>query len=480
MTSGSYAPRTPKGMHDVLWPESARWEHLVARFAAQVERAGYGLAITPLVEHVGVFHRGVGEESELVGKEMYTFADRDGQVMALRPEGTASIVRAFVQHHPVPPWKSWYVAPLFRHENPQQGRYRQHFQLGVEALGPADADLDVEVVTLAFAFIASLGLHRVTLKVNSMGNETCRPNYIELLRAFLAERRDSLCDAHRERMDQNPLRVLDCKTPECEHATELAPHFLDHLCPECAAHFDRLRVGLDALDVPYVVDHRLVRGFDYYTRTTFEFASGSMESAQNALGGGGRYDGLAEMLGGGRTPGIGFGLGIERLFLACDAEGVTPPAPPPLDAYVVDVTGGEEALLLVAELRRAGLRVDRAFDGRSMKSQMRSADRSGARVALLIGAKELADDVVTFRPLRDEAEQRSVARQDVVASVADYVAGEVAGDWSGDDAGDGSGDDASDVAGDGSGDDAGDGSGDDAGDVSGDVAGDGSAAGSRP
>jgi histidyl-tRNA synthetase len=404
-------------MHDVLWPESDRWQRLVARFAQLVEGAGYGMTITPVIEHVGVFHRGIGEGSDIVGKEMYTFADRDGQVMALRPEGTASVVRAFVQHHPTVPWKAWYNAPLFRHENPQQGRYRQHFQLGVEALGPADADLDVEVISLAFEFIASLGLHSVTLKIHSMGDETCRPGYLELLRQFLAEHEDELCDAHRTRYKENPLRVLDCKNPGCESATESAPRFVDNLCEPCTAHFARVRAGLDALDVPYQIDHRLVRGFDYYTRTTFEFASGAMDAAQNALGGGGRYNGLVEMLGGPPTPGIGFGMGVERLLIACDAEGVFPVDPAPLDAYVVDVSGGESAVLLTAELRRAGLRVDRAYDGRSMKSQMKTADRSGALVALLVGPKELAEGTVVLRPLRQDAEQRNVPRGDVVAEV---------------------------------------------------------------
>ncbi len=413
--------RTPKGMHDILWPESTRWEALVARFAALVEGAGYGLAVTPILEHVGIFHRGIGEGSDVVGKEMYTFADRDGQVMALRPEGTASIVRAFVQHHPVPPWKTWYVAPSFRHENPQHGRYRQHFQLGVEALGPSDADLDVEVISLAFEFLAGLGLHQVTLKVHSMGDGTCRPGYTELLREFLAERRSQLCLTHQDRYDQNPLRVLDCKTPECEDATEGAPRFVDNLCEPCTAHFARVRAGLDALDVPYTIDHRLVRGFDYYTRTTFEFASGAIDAAQNALGGGGRYNGLVEMLGGPPTPGIGFGLGVERILIGCDAEGVYPTQAPPLHAYVIDVTGGESAVLLTAELRRAGFRVDRGFDDRSMKSQFKSADRSGALVAVVIGPRELAEGTVLLRPLRSEEEQRAVPRADVVAHLGALV-----------------------------------------------------------
>jgi len=415
--------QTPKGMHDVLWPASARWEAAVSCFARLVEGAGYGLAITPILEHVGIFHRGIGEESDVVGKEMYTFADRDGQVLALRPEGTASVVRAFVQHHPVPPWKSWYVAPSFRHENPQHGRYRQHFQLGVEALGPTDPDLDVEVISLAHDFYAALGLRDVTLKVNSMGDGECRPAYLALLTAFLDAHRDELCAPHRARYTDNPLRVLDCKTPECRAATESAPHFIDHLCEPCTAHFQRVREGFDALGMTHVIDHRLVRGFDYYTRTTFEFASGAIDAAQNAIGGGGRYDGLVEMLGGAPTPGIGFGIGLERVFIACDAEGVFPTdaAAVPLDAYVIDVTGGDEARLLTAELRRAGLRVDRGFDGRSMKSQIKSADRSGAQVALVIGTQEVASNTVGFRPMLTDGEQRDVPRADVVAELRSYL-----------------------------------------------------------
>jgi histidyl-tRNA synthetase len=420
------AARTPKGMHDVLWPESARWEGTVARFASLVEGAGYGLTVTPILEHAGVFLRGIGEGSEVVGKEMYVFEDRDGQLMALRPEGTAPIARAFVQHHPVPPWKAWYVAPSFRHENPQHGRYRQHHQLGVEALGVEDADLDVEVVSLARDFFAGLGLRQVALKLHSMGDGVCKPGYVALLGAYLAERADQLCPAHRARHLENPLRVLDCKTAECRAATADAPHFLDHLCDACAAHFARVRAGLDSLGVGYIIDHRLVRGFDYYTRTTFEFAAEALDAAQNGVGGGGRYDGLVELLGGDPTPGIGFGIGIERALLACDAEGVfttsSVVAAHPLHAYVIDTAGGESAVALTAELRRAGLRADRAFDGRSMKSQIKSADRSGALVALVIGPHELAAGTVGLRPLRSDADQRSVPRAGIVDELRAFLA----------------------------------------------------------
>jgi histidyl-tRNA synthetase len=412
-------------MHDVLWPESARWEDTVARFATLVEAAGYGLVLTPVLEHVGVFLRGIGEGSEVVGKEMYAFEDRDGQVLALRPEGTAPVARAFAQHHLVPPWKAWYVAPSFRHERPQQGRYRQHHQLGVEALGPADPDLDVEVVTLAHDFFDGLGLRDVALKLHSMGDGVCRPGYVKLLGAYLAERVEQLCPAHRVRHLENPLRVLDCKSEECRAATADAPHLLDHLCDECRVHFERVRAGLDTLGVAYEIDHRLVRGFDYYTRTTFEYASGALDAAQNGIGGGGRYDGLVEMLGGPPTPGIGFGIGVERVLLACDAEGVFPVSAAEsarrLHAYVIDTAGGEAAVALTAELRRAGLRADRAFGGRSMKSQIKSADKSGALVALVVGPQELDAGTVGLRPLRSDDAQRDVPRADVVSEVRRVV-----------------------------------------------------------
>ena len=410
--------RAPTGTHDVLWPQSARWEALLAAFADQVERAGYGLAHTPVFEDVRVFRRGIGASSEVVGKEMYEFEDRGGRTLALRPEGTAPMVRAWVQHRPPLPWKAWYATPAFRYERPQAGRYRQHHQLGVEALGPADPDLDVEVIVLADRFFRSLGLAAFSLRINSMGDPACRPAYLALLTEHLAARRSELCDEHAERLEANPLRALDCKRDSCRTATDGAPGLADHLCPACDDHFARVRAGLDALGVPYALDHRLVRGFDYYTRTTFEFASGALESAQNGIGGGGRYDGLVEMLGGPPTPGIGIGIGIERLLLACDAEGVFPVAPVPLDAFVVDTTDGAAARDLTAELRAAGLSADRAFDGRSMKAQFKAADRSGARLVLIVGPDEAASGTVSLRPLQGGGEQVVVARDQVVAAVA--------------------------------------------------------------
>ena len=405
--------RAPVGTRDVLPPESARWERLVALFAGRVERAGYRLVLSPMFEEVGVFER-VGEGTDVVRKEMYDFEDKGGRRVALRPEGTASVVRAYVQHRPTPPFKAWYAAPNFRYERPQAGRFRQHHQLGVEALGTDDADLDVEVVALAWSVCAGLGLTRVTLLLNSLGDDVCRPPYLELLRSFLGEA--SLCDEHAAGYAKNPLRVLDCKRDACRTATEGAPRLVDHLCEPCSAHFARVRAGLDSLGVTYTLQPRLVRGLDYYTRTTFELAAESLDSAQNAVGGGGRYDKLAEALAGPATPGIGFGLGIERLLLAADAEEVFPMPQSAVDVWVVDTTGGTAALALTHELRAAGISADRSFDGRSMKSQFKSADRSGARLALVVGDNELAAATVTLRDLRG-GEQETVDRADVVEHV---------------------------------------------------------------
>jgi len=413
--------RAPTGTRDLLWPESWRFETAVERFRTLVEGAGYGLVQSPVFEYASVFRRGIGEHNDVVGKEMYEFEDRDGQILALRPEGTASVVRAYVQHRPVLPWKAWYAAPLLRHERPQAARFRQHHQLGIEVLGVADADVDVEVIWVARTFLATLGISDYSLHVGSMGDARCRPAYLDELSAYLGQRAHELCDEHRVRYRLNPMRVLDCKRPECRHVTAGAPKLLDHLCEDCATHLRRVQEGLGALGIPFEVDAGLVRGFDYYTRTLFEFASGAIEAAQNALCGGGRYDGLVEMLGGDPTPGIGFGMGIERVLAACDAEGVFPPDPPRLDAFVVDVTGGDAARLLTARLRESGLRVDRAFDARSMKAQMKLADRSGAAVAVIVGPKEASEGAVVVRPLRTGGDQRTVA----ASAVVDAVRGEV-------------------------------------------------------
>jgi histidyl-tRNA synthetase len=393
----------------------------LATFAGLAAGAGYGLIITPTFEDMSVFRR-IGTSTDVVRKEMYDFEDKGGRHIALRPEMTASVARAFIQHRPTVPWKAWYAGSNFRFERPQAGRYREFRQVGVEAFGSADPDLDVEVMSLGWDFYAALGITRVELLLNSLGDGKCRPGYREILLSYLESHRDELCDEHRERLGENPLRVLDCKKPECAAVVKGAPHQLDHLCDECAAHFSRVREGLDELGVDYRVEPLLVRGLDYYTRTTFEYAGLGLESAQNALGGGGRYDGLVAALGGPDTPGVGFALGVERILLALDAEGagraeVGVQGGSDLDVYIVDFAGGGSARQLSHLLRGAGLRVDRAFDGRSLKSQFRSADRSGARVALVIGPDELASGTVGVKDLGSADPQVTVARDSVLAEV---------------------------------------------------------------
>jgi histidyl-tRNA synthetase len=399
----------------VLPPESFRWQALIARFAEEATRAGYGLHIPPMFEHYEVFAR-VGESTDIVRKEMYEFEDRGGRHLALRPEGTGSVVRAFVEHRPTTPWKVWYVAPNFRAEAPQAGRYRQHHQLGVEAIGSDDPDIDVEVIALLARFYDALGLRQVRLQLNSLGDSGSRGVYLDALRSHLEEHSGDLSAQSRETLAVNPLRVLDSKRPDDQAIIAAAPMVTDHLSAESAAHFDRVQAGLRSLGVEFELAPRLVRGLDYYTRTTFEFAADALDAAQNAIGGGGRYDGLAEQMGGPPTPGIGFGAGIERILMACDAEGAFPGEVASADVFVIDVVDGIHALALTHELRAAGLRADRAFDGRSMKSQMKQADRAGASLALIVGDQEAADGAVTVRDLRSR-QQESVPRADIVDHV---------------------------------------------------------------
>ena len=421
--SDSLTPfQAPIGIHDVLAPESAQWEGLIATFADLAHRYDFSLLISPVFEEVGVFNRGIGEQSEVATKEMYVFEDRGERRYALRPEATAGIVRAFVQHRPTPPWKVWWVGPIFRYERPQAGRYRQHHQLDVEVLGTDDPAVDVEVIALAWRFYAAIGLQRITLLINSMGHDECRSAYVALLRDYLEQHQDELCDEHRVLWRENPLRVLDCKNEACIAVTSRGPMLIDHICDDCRAHFNKVLAGLASLGIVTALDPRLVRGFDYYNRTTFEITAQALDGAQNAIGGGGRYDKLAEQLGGVATSGIGFGIGIERLLLAREAEGITSElVKRTLDVFVVDTTGEDAATVLVDELRRAGYAVARAYDQRSMKAQMKAADKSGARLALLVGPKEHAAGEVTIRDLRSEdleQSQRSVARSEIVIAIA--------------------------------------------------------------
>jgi histidyl-tRNA synthetase len=415
-------------MRDVLWPESERRRALVDAFARQARAAGYREVVPPLLEELGVFQR-MGESTEVVTKEMYDFLDRDGTQVALRPEMTAGVVRAFVQHKPALPWKVFYAGTNFRHERPQKGRYRAFDQVGVEVLGVDDPDLDVEVIALAWRFFESLGLRQVRLLLNTLGDRDERERFTEAVEMHLRDRAGDLSEAARETLERNPLRVLDSKRPEDRLVAAAAPTIAEHLGAESTEHFQRVCDGLDALGVPYAVEDRLVRGLDYYRRTTFEFVADALDAAQNAIGGGGRYDGLAEDLGGPPTDGIGFALGVDRILLSCDAEGVFAPSEAEIDAFVVDLSGGEAARDITHELRAGGLSADRRFGGGSMKAQMKAADRSGARFAVLVGPDEIASGQVALRTLRghgtepgeDRAAQWNVPRADLIDELRKHL-----------------------------------------------------------
>jgi histidyl-tRNA synthetase len=404
-------------MRDILPPESGRWRRFTDVFADVVERAGYGQLITPLLEDLGVFTR-IGDATDVVTKEMYDFIDKGDRHIALRPEMTASVCRAFAEHRPTTPWKVFYSGSNFRYEKPQRGRYRQFDQVGVEVLGADDANLDVEVIALAWEFFARLGLRQVTLLVNSLGEPDDRGRYVEALRDHFAASGDALSEQSRATLQRNPLRVLDSKRDTDQPHIDAAPQISEFHSDDAAAHFAAVLAGLRALDIPFTIEPKLVRGLDYYRRTIFEFQGGTLDSAQNALGGGGRYDGLVEALGGPATPGVGFALGVDRTLLACDDEGVFDADPVVLDAFVVDVTGGLEAVALTAELRAGGFAVDRGYDNRSMKAQMKLANRSGARFALIVGDDELAAGTVVVKPMHGDGEQVAIDRSEISTHLA--------------------------------------------------------------
>jgi histidyl-tRNA synthetase len=404
--------RAPIGTRDVLPPESARWHEFVARFAARAGRAGFGLLVTPMFEHLEVVQK-LGSSTDVVRKELYDFADKGGRALALRADGTASVVRAFVQNRPVLPWKVWYVAPNFRYERPQKGRYRQHWQVGVEVLGVDDPDVDVEVIALAHDFYRDLGLRRYRLAVNSMGDAESRARYREVLLAYWRDHKELLGD-EMARAEANPFRMLDAKREDWADMVERAPQIGEYLTAGAADQFEQVQEGLQALGIDFEISPRLVRGLDYYTGTTFEFASQALDAAQDAIGGGGRYDRLAEDMGGPPTGGIGFGIGIERVLIACDGEGVFDAPEARVEVFVVDAVGGTEALVLVEELRTIGMSAERAYGGRAFRKQMEAANKSGARYAVILGAKERAANKVGVKDLVT-GDQTAIRRDEAAA-----------------------------------------------------------------
>ncbi len=414
------AIKAPKGVPDYVPPTSASFVAVRDAITTAARRAGYGHIELPVFEDTTLFARGVGESTDVVSKEMYTFSDRGGRSVTLRPEGTAGVMRSVIENgldRGQLPVKVCYAGPFFRYERPQAGRYRQLQQVGIEAIGVDDPALDAEVIAVADEAFRSLGLSGFRLELTSLGDDTCRPEYRERLQEFLAGL--DLDDATRERARINPLRVLDDKRPEVRAQLEAAPLMIDHLSETSAEHFAAVRAHLDALGVSYVVNPRMVRGLDYYTKTTFEFVHDGL-GAQSGIGGGGRYDGLMAQLGGQDLSGIGFGIGVDRTMLALEAEGLDPTAAGRVDVYGVALGAAAKSALVpvLARFRRADIRADMAYGDRGMKGAFKAADRSGAAVTVIVGEDELASGTAVVKTMAT-GEQQPVPMD----SVVDHVRG---------------------------------------------------------
>ena len=377
----------PKGTDDIGAPESHLWREVLREWESWAGRYGYPLVMTPIFEATELFERGVGNDTEVVTKQMFTFADKGGRSMTLRPEATAGVVRAFLDSGASGAWKGAYSGPMFRYERPQAGRRRQFWQVGVEYLDVEGPASDAEVIELGFRYLTAVEIPGLEVVLNSLGDGLCRPGYVAALQGYLEERRSLLCPDSVPLIEVNPLRVLDCKV--CAPVLADAPAMKDHLCGPCASHYDEVKSSLTRLEIPFREDGRLVRGLDYYTRTAFEYLATELEAAQNAVGGGGRYDGLAEAIGGRRTPGVGFALGVDRIVLSSRRR-----PEPAIDVYIVSESSSGEALLAASTLRRDGLRVEFDTEGRSVKTQFRAAGRSGARALVVVreGAVEVRLD----------------------------------------------------------------------------------------
>jgi histidyl-tRNA synthetase len=410
--------KTLQGFRDILPEEQAYWRFIESVASETAHRFGYRRIETPTLEDTTVFRRTSGEGTDIVDKEMYSFddrADKEGnrQNISLRPEGTAGVVRAYLENgmFKLPqPVKLYYLGEtMFRRDKPQAGRYREHHQFGCEALGETDPAIDAEMIGLLYQIYTQLGLKQIRVSINSIGDSVCRPPYIETLKDYYRPLLNDCCSDCQVRFHKNPLRLLDCKEPQDQAKIADAPRITDHLCEPCREHFAAVRQFLDAYEVPFIIDTLIVRGLDYYTRTVFEFTAGN---EKQALNGGGRYDGLAELLGGQRTPGIGFGAGIERIILEMKRQGVTPPpAEPPVRAFVVYFGKTPEfkdaAVQITAQIRRAGTRAEMSYGNRSGKAQMKQANASGAAFAVIIGDDELANDTVSVKDLQATMETGS-------------------------------------------------------------------------
>ncbi len=399
-----------KGMNDLLPGELGgemapieTWQHVERTARELFSRFGYGEVRTPIVEDTALFVRSVGEETDIVGKEMYTFEDKGGRSLSMRPEGTAPAARAYIEHsvlnqEPLSRW--YYIGPMFRYERMKTGRYRQFYQIGAEAYGSAAAAQDVEMMDLVVQLLQALGLQDVSLNINSLGDEACRPKFQGALVGYLQSHRAELCEDCQRRLENNPMRVLDCKNEKCQGIVKAAPNILEFLCEPCRGHFEDVKRKLDALGIRYVVNPGIVRGLDYYTRTTFEFiAAHPALGTASTVGGGGRYDKLVKTMGGPDVPAVGFGLGLDRLTLLLKESGMKFNPPPDVFIAVADEGSQDAAFVLSSRLRREGLKVEFDTRGGSLKSQMKRADKTKARFALVIGEAERTSGKAQLKPM---------------------------------------------------------------------------------
>jgi histidyl-tRNA synthetase len=410
-----------KGMKDILPAESAVWQNVETRIRETLERFGYEEIRTPVLEQAELFIKGSGETTDIVGKEMYTLTDKGENVLALKPEMTPAVVRAYLQHgmgNESPLTKLYYISPMFRQERPQAGRLRQFHQFGVEAIGSVSPRVDVETIAAAIYVYKTFGLEEFIVKINSIGCPACRPKYRELLKSELLKIADQLSPESKQRIETNPLRVLDSKDDRDREATKNAPLILDHLCPECAEHFKEVKKYLDLLGIAYEIDGRIVRGLDYYTKTVYEFISTDLGS-QDALGGGGRYDLLVEQMGGKPTPAVGFAAGIERLLIVLEKKNLLPRIEKELVLYIAaaDAAARERAFQLVMELRGKGISAECDLTDRSVKAQMREANKRAAQFTVVLGETELQSGKAQLKRMADGTQQE-IALDVIAASIS--------------------------------------------------------------
>lgn len=401
--------QAPRGTKDVLPQDSYRWQFVEDRMRRAAAEAGFREVRTPVFEHTELFLRGVGDTTDIVQKEMYTFKDKGDRSITLKPEGTAGAVRCFLEgglHNDPLPCKMYYLdAPVFRYEAPQNGRLREHHQFGLECFGAQEATADAELILLAYRLLSSLGVSNLSVNINSIGCPQCRPKYHAMLKEFLGSRIGQMCQTCQERFERNPLRVLDCKEPRCQELVKDAPSMLDVLCDDCKAHFAQLQECLRASGIPYQVDSRIVRGLDYYTKTVFELITRTPNGNLTVCGGG-RYDHLVQELGGPDLPAVGFGMGIERVLMLLEGEGIVIPKPNQFDVFVTYMGDNRlEAFTLVQQLRQAGLRADMDHCGRSLKAQFKFANKTGTPLTATLGDDEVAQGVVKLKNMATREER---------------------------------------------------------------------------